>query len=203
MWLATNVSVKPFPWFHHSCIASITSCLLCSSACSAGKLLLWSHTRHTLTVPCQDPLGRAQQVQFGNRMAPSAPSSSCLWQRGPWGALRAALLSWAQGEPSAAALLPPDPQGRAAAHGDKEPVLPRAWSQSLCEEQPRALEPWELIHCHTSWATYCNRQGKNFDSSEMGLYGVYCSKHFIILQWDVLRSAKYYCKIKLRLFFFF
>lgn len=85
MWLATNVSVKPFPWFHHSCIASITSCLLCSSACSAGKLLLWRPPMLHLTVPCQDPLARAQRVQFGNGRAPSVPSSSCLWQRGLWG----------------------------------------------------------------------------------------------------------------------
>lgn len=85
MWLATSVSVKPFPWFHHSCIASITSCLLCSSACSAGKLLLWrppvSHSHRAL--PRSSGQGPTSPV--GNGRAPSAPSSSCLWQRGLWG----------------------------------------------------------------------------------------------------------------------
>lgn len=130
MWLATRVSVRPLPWFHHSCIAWITSCLLCSSACSVGSCCSGGHTCHTLTVPCQDLLARPQQVQFGIRRAPSAPSSSCPWQRGLWGALRAALPSCTQGEPSAAALLPlirgkgssPWTQGASAPGPDPIPV---------------------------------------------------------------------------------
>lgn len=50
-------------------------------------------------------------------------------------------------------LLPPDPQGRAAAHGDKDPVLPRAWSQSLCVGTP--MEPQGLR------ALYCSQKFRN------------------------------------------
>lgn len=201
MWLATSVSVKPLPWFQHSCIAWITSCLLCSSACSAGKLLLWRP--HMSQPHCALPgsSGQAPASPVWIRRAPSAPSSSCPWQRGLWGALRAALPSWAQGEPSAAALLPlirgkgssPWTQGASAPGPDPIPM----WGTAT---GPPALG---AQHWHTGLGTLCNRQGKNFHCSEMGLYGVYCSKHFIILQWDVLWSAKYYCKVKLRFILFF
>lgn len=139
MWLATRASVRPLPWFHHSCIAWITSCRLCSSACSVGSCCSGGHTCHTLTVPCQDPLARPQQVQFGIRRAPSAPSSSCPWQRGLWGQhCPAEHRESLQQLPCC-----PWSEGGAAAHGHKEPVL-QGLIPSLCEEQPRDLQPWEL-----------------------------------------------------------
>lgn len=98
------------------------------------------------------------------------------------------------GQPSAAALLPPEPQGRAAAHGDKDPVLPGAWSQSLCVGTPTgpgALGAHPLLT--SGQELTATGKARTSDSSEMGLYGVYCSKHFIILQWNLLWSAKYYC----------
>lgn len=195
MWPATSVSVKPLPWFHHSCIAWITSCLLCSMAC---KVLLWRpHESHP---PCALPRSSGQG-QTSPVWDQEGPLLFLPLAEGALGVLRAALPSWAQGEPSAAALLPlirgkgssPWIQGASAPGLDPIPV----WGTAT---GPPALG---AQHWHTGLGTHCNRQGKNFNCSEMGLYGVYCSKHFIILQWDVLWSAKYYCKVKLRFFFFF
>lgn len=197
MWLATRVSVRPLPWFHHSCIAWITSCRLCSSACSVGSCCSGGHTCHTLTVPCQDPLARPQQAQFGIRRAPSAPSSSCPWQRGLWGQHCPAEHRRAFSSCPAA----PDPR-EGQQPMDTRSQCSRAWSHPCVRNSHGTSSPGSSALAHRS-GTHCNRQGKNCDCSEMGLYGVYCSKHFIILQWDVLWSAKYYCKVKLRLFFFF
>lgn len=156
MWLATNVLVKPFPWFHPStqlyCLNSnLPSLQQCLQHWEAAAL---QATRVTLS-PCPAKiLWPGPNEPILGKWWPHQPTpSSCLLAeealRGLWGQHCPADQ---QGEPSVAALVPPDPQGRAAAHGDKDPVLPRAWSQSLCVGTPTEPQPCELIHCsHEFW----------------------------------------------------
>lgn len=141
MWLATSISVKPFPLVSPqqcSCIAWTATCLLCSSACSAGKLLLWrlhvSHPHHALPRSS----GQGQRVLFGNGRAPSAHSSCCLLAEG---ALRAALPSW----PAGRAFSRATGKGSSPWRGLS---APKGLIPALCVwEHPRDPEPCELMHC--------------------------------------------------------
>lgn len=159
------------------------------SCCSAG------HVCHTLTLPCQDPLARAKRAHFGKGTAPSAHSLFLPAGRGgSEGALRAALPSWSAGRAfsscpgatwSAGKSSSPRRQGPGAPTGlIPVPVCGNTHGTSALWAHPLLTRVLELA---------ATGKARTSDSSEMGLYGVYCSKHFIILQWNVLWSAKYYC----------
>lgn len=183
--LQSVFSVKPLPWFHHSCIAWIATCLLCSSACSAGKLLLWRpHVSH----PHRALPGSSGQGQTSPVWEWEGPISPLLFLPLAEGALRAALPIWPGGAFSSC------PAGKGSSPRRQGPGAPTGLIPvPVCGNTHGTSSLGSSSTAPTRSGTRCNRQGKNFDSSEMGLYGVYCSKHFIILQWDVLRSAKYYC----------
>lgn len=186
--------VKPFPGFSPAaqlyCLNSnLPSLQALGSCCSAG------HMCHTLTLPCQDPLARAKWARFGNGTAPSAHSLFLpAGRRGSQGALRAALPSWPAGRafsscPGATWFTgkgsSPLRQGPGAPTGlIPVPVCGNTHGTSALRAHPLLPRVLELA---------ATGKARTSDSSEMGLYGVYCSKHFIILQWNVLWSAKYYC----------
>lgn len=143
------------------------------SCCSAG------HTCHTLTMPCQDPLARAKRVCFGNRMAPSAHSpflpagsggsegstaqltSEESLQQLPW-----SHLIHREGQQ------PPETRTRCS-HGPDPSPCGDAHGTSALRAHPLLTRVLQLT---------ATGKARTSDSSEMGLYGVYCSKHFIILQ---------------------
>lgn len=99
--------------------------------------------------------GQGQTSQVWEREGPISP---LLFLPAGRGGSEGSTAQW--GQSSAAALLPPDPQGRAAAHGDKDWVLPA--DPSPCVWEHHGTEPCELIHCSHQSGTHCDRQGKNF-----------------------------------------
>lgn len=110
------------------------------------------------------------------------------------GALRAAVPSWPAGRAfsscpaatwSAGSGSSPRRQGPSAPTGQiPVPVCGNTHGTSSPASSSLLTQVQELT---------ATGKARTSDSSEMGLYGVYCSKHFIILQWNVLWSAKYYC----------
>lgn len=109
------------------------------------------------------------------------PLPAC-WQRGLWGQslqqLPCCHLICREGQQ-------PMETRTQCSHGpDPVPVCGNTHGTSSPASSPLLTRVQELI---------ATGKARTSDSSEMWLYGVYCSKHFIILQWNVLWSAKYYC----------
>lgn len=174
----------------HSCIAPTATCLLGSSACSTGKLLPWRpHVSHPhRAVPWSSGQGQTSPAGSRRNLSPLRflPAAE--------GALRAAVPSWPAGRAfsscpaatwSAGSGSSPRRQGPSAPTGQiPVPVCGNTHGTSSPASSSLLTQVQELT---------ATGKARTSDSSEMGLYGVYCSKHFIILQWNVLWSAKYYC----------
>lgn len=143
----------------HSCIAPTATCLLCSSACSAGKLLALEATRVTPS-PCPAMIFWPQPDESSwEQEEPQPPPLPACCRGGSEGSSA----QLASGE--SLQQLPcchlicrerQQPKETRTQCSHRPDPSPRVW------EHPWDLEPCELFTAHTSSGTHCDRQGKNF-----------------------------------------
>jgi len=170
----------------HSCITRTAICLLCSSACSRGKLLLWRpHALHPHRAAGRPPAQGQTRPGWNRRRGgqkktapPHAPPSNLRAAGVPRGtAHRAARQPASSSRPGASPSEQRDNHRplqrdlavqRGAAHRTSSPTNSRAIHIQILE--PTATDERKGL------------PGKGSNSAEMGLDEAYCSKHFVTLR---------------------